>query len=243
MIQVYLAAIVGYVPEEMVQCLSAFLELCYIFHRNAITADALDQAKEHLSRFHELRQIFIDTGTRAHTSLPRQHALTHFITSIIDFGSPNGLCSSITESRHITAVKEPWRRSNRFNALSQMLVTINRLDKMNTLYRLLSLRGLLDGSVAYGMALSFERQTGEDAEGWGTDQNGILTGDGDGDGADAEGDDAAVFGTINEVGPMQGPRLASSVVLCATQGTQQHPIPQTRLDANDLVRASVSSKT
>jgi hypothetical protein len=210
----------------MVQCLSAFLELCYIFRRNAITVDALDQAKEHLSRFHELRQIFVDTGTRAHTSLPRQHALTHFITSIIDFGSPNGLCSSITESRHITAVKEPWRRSNRFNALSQMLVTINRLDKMNTLHRLLSLRGLLDGSVAYGMALSFEHESEEGGEDWEIDQNGDLAGYGYGDDngdADTEGDDEAAFRTVSEVGPVQGPRLASSVVLCATHGTHQHP--------------------
>ncbi|KAF9538821.1 hypothetical protein CPC08DRAFT_738828 [Agrocybe pediades] len=44
-----------------------------------------------------------------------------FSSSIPLFGSPNGLCSSITESKHIKAVKEPWRRSNRFNALSQML--------------------------------------------------------------------------------------------------------------------------
>src|SRR5882762_245366 len=44
--------------------------------------------------------------------------------------APNGLCSSITESKHIEAVKEPWRRSNHFNALSQMLLTNQRLDKL-----------------------------------------------------------------------------------------------------------------
>lgn len=49
---------------------------------------------------------------------------------IWEFGVPNGLCSSITESRHITAVKRPWRRSNRYNALGQMLLTIQRLDKL-----------------------------------------------------------------------------------------------------------------
>lgn len=46
------------------------------------------------------------------------------------FGAPNGLCSSITESKHIKAVKEPWRRSNRFEALAQMLLTNQRLDKL-----------------------------------------------------------------------------------------------------------------
>ncbi|KAJ7883643.1 hypothetical protein B0H14DRAFT_2273060, partial [Mycena olivaceomarginata] len=46
------------------------------------------------------------------------------------FGAPGGLCSSITESRHITAVKKPWRRSSRYNALGQMLLTLQRLDKL-----------------------------------------------------------------------------------------------------------------
>ncbi|KAJ7362401.1 hypothetical protein DFH08DRAFT_683551, partial [Mycena albidolilacea] len=37
---------------------------------------------------------------------------------------------AIPESRHITAVKKPWRRSSRYNALGQMLLTNQRLDKL-----------------------------------------------------------------------------------------------------------------
>ena len=39
------------------------------------------------------------------------------------FGAPNGLCSSITENKHITVVKKPYCRSNKYKALSQILVT------------------------------------------------------------------------------------------------------------------------
>jgi hypothetical protein len=46
------------------------------------------------------------------------------------YGAPNGLCSSIIESKHIKAVKEPWRRSNRFDTLSQILLTNQHLDKL-----------------------------------------------------------------------------------------------------------------
>jgi len=63
-------------------------------------------------------------------SLPRQHALMHYISLIRQFGAPNGLCSSITESKHIRAVKEPWRRSSRNQPLGQMLVTNQRLDQL-----------------------------------------------------------------------------------------------------------------
>ncbi|KAF9521566.1 hypothetical protein CPB83DRAFT_778511, partial [Crepidotus variabilis] len=37
----------------------------------------------------------------------RQHALSHYVLLIILFGASNGYCSSITESKHIKAVKEP----------------------------------------------------------------------------------------------------------------------------------------
>jgi hypothetical protein len=47
-----------------------------------------------------------------------------------EFGAPGGVCSSITESRHITAVKKPWRRSNRYEALGQILLMNQRLDKL-----------------------------------------------------------------------------------------------------------------
>ena len=56
--------------------------------------------------------------------------MIHYPDLIPELGAPNGLCSSITESKHIKAVKQPWRRSNRYNALGQMLVTNERTDKL-----------------------------------------------------------------------------------------------------------------
>ncbi|KAI6039388.1 hypothetical protein EDC04DRAFT_3090248 [Pisolithus marmoratus] len=47
-----------------------------------------------------------------------------------EFGASNGLCSSITESKHIKAVKKPWRCSNHFKVLGQMLITNECLDKL-----------------------------------------------------------------------------------------------------------------
>ena len=56
--------------------------------------------------------------------------MTHYSLLIRLFGAPNGLCSSITESKHIKDVKEPWQQSNRYNTLLQMLITIQRLNKL-----------------------------------------------------------------------------------------------------------------
>ncbi|MGZ7276387.1 hypothetical protein ACXWP9_09575, partial [Streptococcus pyogenes] len=73
-----------------------------------------------LERYHHYRGVFYP-DIAPNFSLPRQHAMTHYPDLICLFGAPNGLCSSITESKHIKAVKQPYRRSNRNNALGQML--------------------------------------------------------------------------------------------------------------------------
>ncbi|KAJ7183927.1 hypothetical protein C8R46DRAFT_1159216 [Mycena filopes] len=148
LMKIYLAAVAGYLPSDMIKCLSAFLDFCYLVRRNAITSPDLAKIQDALDRFHTYRQIFIDSGVRIDISLPRQHSLKHYIRSIRFFGSPNGLCSSITESKHIKAVKEPWRRSSRFNALSQMLCTLVRLDKLAALKVVLTLRGMLTGTTS-----------------------------------------------------------------------------------------------
>jgi hypothetical protein len=136
----------------MVQCIAAFMDACYIARRNAITAPAVEVFREAVEKFQDLRGLFIELGVRSSISLPRQHALNHFYYAIQLFGSPNGLCSSITESKHIKAVKEPWRRSSRFQALIQMLHTIARMDKMAALRRTFSDRGMLAGTTSSYMA-------------------------------------------------------------------------------------------
>lgn len=141
----YLPAISGHVPPQMVRALSAFMDFCYLVRRSVITEDTLVEIDNALSRFHQERVIFEEAGVRPNGfSLPRQHSLSHYRQLIQMFGAPNGLCSSITESKHIAAVKEPWRRSSRFEALGQMLITNQRLDKLAALRVDLATRGMLD---------------------------------------------------------------------------------------------------
>ncbi|KAH9979150.1 hypothetical protein BJV74DRAFT_900472 [Russula compacta] len=155
LMKVYLAAIAGHVPSEMVKCLAAFLDFCYIVWRNAITAEDLVELQHTLDRFHTHCEVFIGTAgvTGERISLPHQHSLMHYIRCIILFSSPNGLCSSITESKHIKAVKEPWRRSSRFKALKQMLVTISQMDKLSTASRAHTELGMMDGTTSLYTAM------------------------------------------------------------------------------------------
>lgn len=130
----------------MVRAISAFLDFCYLVRRNTINEATLDAIDDALMRFHRDRIIFEQTGVRAETiSLPRQHSMIHYRYLIELFGAPNGICSSITESKHIKAVKEPWRRSSHHAALGQMLVVNQRIDKLSASRVDFKSRGMLEG--------------------------------------------------------------------------------------------------
>ena len=97
------------------------------------------------NHFYQYHAIFIELGIRPNGfSLPRQHSIVHYHAAIRAFGAPNGLCSSITESKHIDAVKNPYRCSNRHKALGQMLLTNQCLDKLEAAYVDFTVCGMLE---------------------------------------------------------------------------------------------------
>ncbi|KAI6094812.1 hypothetical protein F5141DRAFT_1191608 [Pisolithus sp. B1] len=118
LMKVYLPAIAGYVPNEMLQALSAFMDFCYIVHQSSLgeaDLEALDRALQCL----KLTGIHSDG-----ISIPQIHALQHYHEAIELFGAPNGLSTSIVESKHIHAVKRPYWRSNKNEEMAQVLLSL-----------------------------------------------------------------------------------------------------------------------
>ncbi|KAG1867264.1 hypothetical protein DFJ58DRAFT_714463 [Suillus subalutaceus] len=130
LMKVYLPAIEGYVPMDVVRTFRAFLKFCYFVWRNIITESTLVQIQDALNRFHHYRKIFESTGVVFTFSLPRQHSCSHYALL----------------TKHIKAVKEPWRRSSRYQALGQMLVTNQHLDKLAASCIDFKSRGMLNGT-------------------------------------------------------------------------------------------------
>ncbi|KAG1903865.1 uncharacterized protein F5891DRAFT_1126823 [Suillus fuscotomentosus] len=149
LMKVYIPAIEGHVPDDMVRAFRSLLEFCYIARANVVTDETLAQLRDALRHFHIL---VVSALTFPY---PCQHSLTRYKLLIQMFGTLNGLCSSITESKHIKAVKEPWWRSNRYNALLQMLLTNQRLDKIAASRVDFAARGMLKGSCAFSYFNSF----------------------------------------------------------------------------------------
>ena len=113
----------------MVRALSSFIEFCYLVWCSVINKDDLIAIDNAVANFHRDQVIFDEVRPDGY-SLPHQHSLVHYSDLIHEFGAPNGLCSSITELKHIKAVKEPWCRSSHFEALGQMLLRNQQLDKL-----------------------------------------------------------------------------------------------------------------
>ena len=123
---VYLATITG--PSDIVRCLAVFLYFCYLVQCNSICADTLGQIQEALDQFR------------------------HHHTSIILFGSPNGLCLSIMELEHIKDIKKPWHHSSQYLALLQL--TINEWqDKLATARSAFVQEGMMQGTTLAYVAM------------------------------------------------------------------------------------------
>lgn len=146
----------------MVQAIATFMDFCYMARRTSHDTASLATMNETLGRFLDLRSVFIETGIRADFALPRQHALLHYVYGITLFGSPYGLCSSITESKHIAAVKDPWRYSNKDEPLVQILQTNTRRAKLAAARAEYGRRGMLPVTIHGQLAPDLDGQDDRD---------------------------------------------------------------------------------
>ena len=229
--QVFVNALEGYVPVDIIKTLNAFLDFCYIARQNVLTEETLNALNTALERFHRFREVFRIDGVRPEGfSLPRQHALKHYRHHIENFGAPNGLCSSITKSKHITAVKKPWRRSSRYEALQQMLVINTRNDKLAAARTDFSSRGMLQGTCL-GEALQLWHHDHSDDtsdDGNDSDEDGGPNGNGEG-GADLDiDDDDNEDDNDGSPGPVDGPPILSEVTLARKRGIEVFFVEYTR---------------
>ncbi|KAG2099661.1 hypothetical protein BD769DRAFT_1631154 [Suillus cothurnatus] len=156
LMKVYLPAIEGYVPVDVVHAFRALLEFCYLVHHNVITEKSLSEIEDALTWFHTYCKVFKTTGVVTTFSLPRQHSMSHYVHLIRLFSAPNGLCSLIMESKHIKAVKEPWRHSSQFKVLGQMLLINQRLDKLAASCVDFCVHGMLTGTCLSAVLTSLK---------------------------------------------------------------------------------------
>ena len=213
-----MTALEGFVPVDITKALVAFLDFCYIACQDTLTEDSLDALDHALNRFHHHRKIFQESGVRpTRFSLPHQHSLTHCHHHIKKFGAPNGLSSSITKSKHITAVKKPWHQSSRYKALGQMLTINTRNDKLAAARIDFSSCGMLRGTCLSDALKKLHNALEPD------DCN-----DSDPDPDSEGGQDLDADEDGNATGPVNRPPSSGDVTLVRKQG-EYHSLPHIQL--------------
>lgn len=147
--QVYLAAIAGYVPLAMVQAIAAFMECCtpkYYLYLSTWTISQLcwsfPWSMWHIY-FCWCSSLYFTSSSTCTLPLLSIHPALWIA---------KWLYSSITESKHIKAVKEPWWHLSRYKALKQMLCTILQMEKLVALHQIFKAWGMMRGKTTSYMA-------------------------------------------------------------------------------------------
>ena len=75
--QVYLPAITGHVPPQMVCAISSFMEFCYLVRRSILDDKDLEAIDAAVAKFHQECVAFNVIYPDGY-SLPRQHSIVHY---------------------------------------------------------------------------------------------------------------------------------------------------------------------
>ncbi|KAL4061682.1 hypothetical protein V8B97DRAFT_2027226 [Scleroderma yunnanense] len=98
--------------------------------------------------------------------------MKHYHYLICQFSAPNGLCSSITEPKHIKAVKHPYQHTNHYQALRQLLLINQWLNKLAAVHADFNECGMLSGThlshVLDALVPETDNQDSQVANGHGT---------------------------------------------------------------------------
>ncbi|KAG2053668.1 hypothetical protein BDR06DRAFT_982727 [Suillus hirtellus] len=140
----------GTFKDHLITWVEEYLEVTYRTYEVYLPAIESHVSLEIVQAFHTLLDFcyYVCQNIISETTLMQiQDALA---------SAPNSLCSSITESKHIKAVKEPWQHSSHFNALSQMLQTNQRLDKLAAMQADFTSQGMMNGTAKTVPALTIE---------------------------------------------------------------------------------------
>ncbi|KAF8508678.1 hypothetical protein BU17DRAFT_77929 [Hysterangium stoloniferum] len=105
LMKVWLPAVEGYVPVEMIRTICAFLEFCYIVCWDVIDTQSFSALEEALSRFFRYRIIFEECGICTEGfNVPRQHFLVHYLALIRAFGAPNTLGQMLLTNQQLDKI-------------------------------------------------------------------------------------------------------------------------------------------
>ncbi|KZT31763.1 hypothetical protein SISSUDRAFT_963209, partial [Sistotremastrum suecicum HHB10207 ss-3] len=129
----FLSVIDGILPPDAIKAAQALLDFIHFARYPIHTDESLKRMAGVLEDFHELKEIFTETGMcdKPGFDIPKIHAMSHYIEMIKLKGTADGYNTESPERLHIEFAKIAYRASNKVNPLKQMTLWLQRQEAIN----------------------------------------------------------------------------------------------------------------
>ncbi|KAG8919803.1 hypothetical protein FRC02_001369 [Tulasnella sp. 418] len=137
-----LGCLIDYAEPAVINAALALLDFLYMAQYQSHSDDTLVYVKDALYRFHLYKKVFIKLGARDgnNFNLPKLHSLLHYVGAIKLFGTMDNYNSETTERLHINFVKEAYCASNCRDHIPQMVIWMERQEKIESFAQLVKWR-------------------------------------------------------------------------------------------------------
>ncbi|KAG8722129.1 hypothetical protein FRC09_006757 [Ceratobasidium sp. 395] len=145
--QVFMSVAAGCDEAKAIRAARHIVDFMYRAHLPLLSEDDLQELEKDLLGFHDLKDIFVQSGAyptkHGFIKMAKIHMLSHYVRAIRELGSPDNFNTEATERLHIEYVKNGWRASNHVNELPQMAKYLQRRESWVLLRTHLSSIGVL----------------------------------------------------------------------------------------------------
>ncbi|KAH9829182.1 uncharacterized protein C8Q71DRAFT_693096, partial [Rhodofomes roseus] len=138
--RVFLGVLMGRADAEVVRAVRAVLDFINLAALHSHTTETLALLRQSLDDFHAYKNVFIELGarTQSHFNIPKLHAIEHYATMILKFGSADGFNTESPERLHIDYAKDAYRASNHKDYVAQMVTWLRRQEAVDRFARYLT---------------------------------------------------------------------------------------------------------
>ena len=116
--------------SRLIKAVRALLDFLYLACFTSHTDETIRRLEDSLAAFHNNKAIFIDLGVREHFNIPKLHSLSHYVSSIRQFGTTDNYNTEQSERLHIDMAKDAYRATNQKDEYSQMTIWVERREKI-----------------------------------------------------------------------------------------------------------------
>jgi hypothetical protein len=127
--RVFIGGLIGIATERRVQhAACSLVDFIYLTQYQSHTDKTLKALKQALDDFHGAKDIFIELGLREHFNILKVHSLLHYVDTIKNLSSLDGLNTENSERLHINYAKKAYAATNRKDYTIQMTKWLQRQE-------------------------------------------------------------------------------------------------------------------